>query len=201
LPDVEGALRELEYRLDVLKLDCVVLFSNARGIYLGDACVRPLFAELERHAVVVFVHPTASPDAAARTLGLPDSLIDFTTDTTGPVAQLHYGDTSARTPSVSYIFSHVGGTIPYLATRFSIVDAMRVIPGAEERGTRVRLGSGWQALQVIDYKAPRTSENGLKIRVSAVRFCPWPPFRSETSDSAVRVVKGETESICSAPLG
>jgi 6-methylsalicylate decarboxylase len=95
LPDVEGALRELEYRLDVLKLDCVVLFSNARGIYLGDACVRPLFAELERHAVVVFVHPTASPDAAARTLGLPDSLIDFTTDTTRAVAQLHYGDTFA----------------------------------------------------------------------------------------------------------
>jgi len=135
---VEGALRELEYRLDVLKLDSVVLFSNARGIYLGDACVRPLFAELERHAVVVFVHPTASPDAAARTLGLPDSLIDFTTDTTRAVAQLHYGDTFARTPSVSYIFSHVGGTIPYLATRFSIVDAMRVIPGAEERGDALR---------------------------------------------------------------
>jgi hypothetical protein len=34
---------------------------------------------------------------------------------------------------------------------------------------------GWQALQVIDYKAPRTSDNGLKIRVSVVRFRPWPP--------------------------
>jgi 6-methylsalicylate decarboxylase len=150
LPNVEGALRELEYRLDVLKLDCVVLFSNARGIYLGDACVRPLFAELERHAVVVFVHPTASPDAAARTLGLPDSLIDFTTDTTRAVAQLHYGDTFARTLSVSYIFSHVGGTIPYLATRFSIVDAMRVIPrgrGAWGRASPALLGHSlsWHA--------------------------------------------------------
>jgi len=36
---------------------------------------------------------------------------------------------------VKYIFSHAGGTIPYLATRFSIVDEMNVIPGAEERGT------------------------------------------------------------------
>jgi hypothetical protein len=36
-------------------------------------------------------------------------------------------------------------------------------------------GGGWQALQVVDYQAPRTSDNGLKIRVSAVRFCPWPP--------------------------
>jgi len=36
---------------------------------------------------------------------------------------------------VKYIFSHAGGTIPYLATRFLIVDEMNVIPGAEERGT------------------------------------------------------------------
>src|SRR6202030_4645348 len=41
----------------------------------------------------------------------------------------------ARTPNVKYIFSHAGGTIPYLATRFSIVDEMNVIPGAQERGT------------------------------------------------------------------
>jgi predicted TIM-barrel fold metal-dependent hydrolase len=134
LPDVDGALRALEYGLDVLKLDGVVLFSNARGIYLGDARFRPLFDELERRAAVVFVHPTSSPDAAARTLGLPDSLIDFTADTTRAVAQLHYGNTFARTPNVKYIFSHAGGTIPYLATRFSIVDEMNVIPCAEERG-------------------------------------------------------------------
>jgi len=116
LPDVDGALRALEYGLDVLKLDGVVLFSNARGIYLGDTRFRPLFDELERRGVVVFVHPTSSPDAAARRLGLPDSLIDFTADTTRAVAQLHYGNTFARTPNVKYIFSHGGGTIPYLAT-------------------------------------------------------------------------------------
>lgn len=135
LPDVEGALRELEYGLDVLKLDGVILFSNARGIYLGDARFKTLFAELERRAAVVFVHPTASPDPAARTLGLPDSLIDFTADTTRAVAQLHYGNTFVRTPNVKYIFSHAGGTAPYLAPRFSIFDAMNVIPGAEARGT------------------------------------------------------------------
>jgi predicted TIM-barrel fold metal-dependent hydrolase len=135
LPDVDGALRELEYGLDVLKLDGVVLFSNARGIYLGDKRFRPLFDALERRKAVVFVHPTASPDPSAHSLGLPDSLIDFTADTTRAVAQLHYGNTFARTPNVKYIFSHAGGTIPYLATRFGVVDEMNVIPGAEERGT------------------------------------------------------------------
>lgn len=135
LPDVEGSLRELEYSLDVLKLDGVVLFSNSRGVYLGDKRFKPLFDELERRKAVVFVHPNASPDPSAHSLGLPDSLIDFTADTTRAVAQLHYGNTFARTPNVKYIFSHAGGTVPYLATRFAIVDEMNVIPGAEERGS------------------------------------------------------------------
>jgi 6-methylsalicylate decarboxylase len=135
LPDVEGALRELEYALDVLRLDGVVLFSNARGIYLGDKRFAPLFAELERRKAVVFVHPTLSPDPSAHGLGLPDTLIDFTADTTRVVAQLHYGNTFARTPNVKYIFCHAGGTAPYLSTRFGIVDEMKVIPGDEERGT------------------------------------------------------------------
>jgi predicted TIM-barrel fold metal-dependent hydrolase len=135
LPDVEGSLRELAYALDELELDGVVLFSNARGIYLGDPRFAPLFEELQRRAAVVFVHPTASPDPTFHQLGLPDSLLDFPVDTSRAIAHLHYSNTFARTPDVKYIFSHAGGTIPYVATRFGIVDEMKVIGGDEERGT------------------------------------------------------------------
>jgi aminocarboxymuconate-semialdehyde decarboxylase len=135
LPDVDGALEELAYALDVLKLDGVVLFSNSNGVYLGDKSFEPVFAELERRKAVVFVHPTASPDASKANLGLPDTLIDFTADTTRAVAQMHYSNRFARTPNVKYIFSHAGGTVPYVAGRWAVVDAMNVIPGAEERGT------------------------------------------------------------------
>jgi predicted TIM-barrel fold metal-dependent hydrolase len=135
LPDLDGSFSELSYALDVLKLDGVVLFSNARGIYLGDSRFDELFNELERRRTVVFVHPNASPDPTAHALGLPDSLIDFTADTTRAVAKLHYSGTFARTPNVKYIFSHAGGTIPYLATRFGIVDEMAIIPGQAGRGS------------------------------------------------------------------
>jgi len=133
LPDLDGSLDELRYALEVLQLDGVVLFSNALGVYLGDHHLAPLFDELQRRKVVVFVHPNASPDPSAHALGLPDSLIDFTADTTRAIAQMHYSNTFARTPDVTYIFSHAGGTIPYLAGRFAIVDQMGVIPGAENR--------------------------------------------------------------------
>jgi 6-methylsalicylate decarboxylase len=135
LPDIDGALTELAYALDDLQLDGVLLFSNARGIYLGDAQFAPLFEELQRRRAVVFVHPNPSPDPTAHALGLPDSLIDYPADTTRAVARLHYSNTFARTPDVKYVFSHAGGTVPYLAGRFSIVGAMRVIPGAEHRAT------------------------------------------------------------------
>jgi aminocarboxymuconate-semialdehyde decarboxylase len=135
LPDVDGALAELAYALDELRLDGVVLFSNARGVYLGDPQLTPLFDELQRRAAVVFVHPNPSPDSSGHAPGLPDSLIDYPADTTRAVARLHYSNTFARTPDVKYILSHAGGTVPYLAGRFAIIDQMDVVPGAQERGT------------------------------------------------------------------
>ena len=136
VPDVDNSLDELTYALDVLKLDGVVLFSNALGVYLGESRLAPLFAELQRRKALVFVHPRAPhKDPAAHSLGLPDSLIDFTADTTRAIAHLHYSNTFARTPDVKYIFSHAGGTVPYLAGRFAIVDEMDVIPEAENRAS------------------------------------------------------------------
>ena len=134
LPDVDGSLNQIAYAFDVLELDGVSIFTNAGGSYLGDSRFDPIFAELQRRAAVVFVRPTASPDPIAHTLGLPDSLLDYPVDTSRAIAKLHYSNTFARTPDVKYVFVHAGGTIPFLASRFAIVDDMDVIPGARERG-------------------------------------------------------------------
>jgi 6-methylsalicylate decarboxylase len=135
LPDIDASLTELSFAFDVLKLDGVVLFTNANGVYLGDAVLEPVFEELERRQAVVFVHPNPSPDTAAHSLGLPDNLLDFPTDTNRAVAQMHYMNRFARTPHVKYIFSHAGGSIPYLAARFAIIDEIGFIAGGERRGT------------------------------------------------------------------
>ena len=66
-------------------------------------------------------------------MGLPDNLLDFPTDTNRAVAQLHYTNKFARTPNVKYIFSHAGGSIPYLAARFAIIDEMGFIAGRAAR--------------------------------------------------------------------
>ena len=135
LPDIDASLEELSYALDVLGLDGVVAFTNSNGVYLGDTVLEPVFEELERRKAVVFVHPNPSPDVVAHSLGLPDNLLDFPTDTNRAVAQMHYTNRFARTAHVKYIFSHAGGSIPYLAARFAIIDEMDFIAGAEERGS------------------------------------------------------------------
>jgi 6-methylsalicylate decarboxylase len=135
LPDVDAALEELSYAVDVLGLHGFVLFTNSNGVYIGDTGLEPVFEELERRKAVVFVHPNPSPDAVAHSFGLPDNLLDFPTDTNRAVAQMHYTNRFARTPNVKYIFSHAGGSIPYLAARFAIIDEMGFIPGGEQRGT------------------------------------------------------------------
>lgn len=139
LPDIDASLEELSYALDVLRLDGFVLFTNSNGVYLGDPTLEPVFEELERRKGVVYVHPNPSPDPVAHSLGLPDNLIDFTTDTNRAVAQMHYKGRFARTPNVKYIFSHAGGSIPYLAARFAIIDEMGFIPGGEQRGTAAEM--------------------------------------------------------------
>ncbi len=135
MSDINDAFDEMIYALDVLKLDGVVLFTNSRGVYLGDKIMKPLFDELGRREVVVYVHPNASPDPVAHSLGLTDNLIDFPVDTTRAIAQLHYRGTFSATPNIQYIFSHAGGTVPYLAGRFAIVDEMNIMGDSSKRGT------------------------------------------------------------------
>ena len=58
LPDVDGALEEITYALDILHLDGVGLFSSVNDRYLGDRLFDPIFDELNRRKAVVFIHPT-----------------------------------------------------------------------------------------------------------------------------------------------
>src|SRR5574340_520520 len=71
LPDIDAALKELEYALDTLKLDGVVLLSSVDGKYPGDPLFDELFTELNRRKSVIFLHPTDPTINSALKLDLP----------------------------------------------------------------------------------------------------------------------------------
>jgi predicted TIM-barrel fold metal-dependent hydrolase len=118
LPDVEGSLREIEYALDVLKHDGVGVMTSYRDRWLGDAAHIPVLDELNRRKAILYVHPTA-PCACTNCLPyLRDSVIEYGTDTTRAIASLVFTGLSTRYPDIRTIFSHAGGTMPFLIERF-----------------------------------------------------------------------------------
>ena len=117
LPDLEGALGELEYAFDVLGADGVVLLSNYAGHYLGDPAFGPLWSELDRRAAVVFIHP-AKPQIPIIE-DIPGPIVDYPFDTTRTAVQLVLNGVVARSPRVKIILSHAGGFLPYAAHRFA----------------------------------------------------------------------------------
>jgi 6-methylsalicylate decarboxylase len=88
LPDVPGALDELGYTLDELDCDGITIETNSAGRYLGDDRYEPLYRELNRRRVVVFVHPTSPPCAEATALGRPRPMLEFIFDTTPAVTAI-----------------------------------------------------------------------------------------------------------------
>src|SRR4030095_2555777 len=89
--------------------------------YLGDPSYEVLFQELERRSAVVFIHPTTVPPGGDATgLRIPYSLAEFVFDTTRAVTNLLYSGTLERYPSIRYIVSHAGGTVPYLGWRLAL---------------------------------------------------------------------------------
>jgi predicted TIM-barrel fold metal-dependent hydrolase len=119
LPDVDESLEEMEYALDTLHLDGVILFSSVGERYLGDPAFDAVFDELNRRKAVVFIHPTVPPSSRGLQLMGPAALIEFPFDTTRAVFNLIYSGTLERCPDIRFILSHAGGTVPFLAWRMT----------------------------------------------------------------------------------
>jgi predicted TIM-barrel fold metal-dependent hydrolase len=118
LPDVDGALAELDRAFDTLGADGVVLLANQRGVYLGDPRFDPIFDELQRRAAIAFVHPSMLPGIEPID-GIPAFVADFLLDTTRAAVNLARTGTLDRCPDVRIILSHAGGFVPYAAYRIA----------------------------------------------------------------------------------
>lgn len=120
LPDIDSALVETTYALDVLKLDGVGLLASYGTSFLGDAEFDPLLALLNECGAKVFIHPNYHPSSRSLGMNIPGFLVEFPTDTTRAVANLIFSGARDRFPDIRFILAHNGGAVPYLSWRVSL---------------------------------------------------------------------------------
>jgi predicted TIM-barrel fold metal-dependent hydrolase len=130
LPDVEGTLKEIAYAYDTLKADGVGLMTSYGEAWLGNPAYRPVMEELNRRKAIVHVHPTAANccknlDYAP---GVNPGSMEYGTDTTRAIMGVAFSGDAARFPDIRFIWSHAGGTAPFLAGRIEGASA-----GAKDR--------------------------------------------------------------------
>ncbi len=139
LPDVAGALAEIDYALDVLKLDGIGLLASYGEQFLGDDKFDPLLERLDACEAVVFVHPNLHPASRALTLNVPAWVAEYPFDTTRAVVNLVLTGKRRRYPKISIHSGSCGRRDPisHLAHRSGTADR-QALCHAGERGYSLR---------------------------------------------------------------
>ena len=119
MPHIDDTLREIEYAFDTLNVDGVAMYTNYGDKWLGDPTFNPIFEELNRRHAIVFTHPISANCCKALLPNIADTTIEWQTDTTRAIANILFSGTATRYPNVRFIFSHGGGTMPFLIERFN----------------------------------------------------------------------------------
>jgi predicted TIM-barrel fold metal-dependent hydrolase len=151
MQDADGALRELEYALDVLKADGIGLLTSYGDKWLGHAQFSPVMDELNRRKAVLYTHPTAASCCRSLQPDVPPTVIEFGTDTSRAITQIVFSGTAARCPDLQFVFSHAGGTLPFLTERLlkmPLLDpalALRVPNGVLHELQRFYYDTAWSA--------------------------------------------------------
>ncbi|KAF9005751.1 amidohydrolase 2 [Hymenopellis radicata] len=133
LPDIDGALLEIDYALDQLDADGFVLMSNFHGMYLGDARLAPVYAKLQARKATVFVHPTTpcnsqacnhsdlTPQRKRDSIPLSETYIigimEYFFDSARTFVDILLSGTAAAHPDVTFIVPHCGNALPSVLDR------------------------------------------------------------------------------------
>ena len=119
MPDVDAALKEVDYAYAALKADGIQLITSYGDRWPGDPDFDPLLAELNRRKAVVFIHPTAPGCCAHLVPGVPAPTVEFMFDVTRCITSMLFRGAFTRFPDIRFIFTHDGAALPMLAQRIT----------------------------------------------------------------------------------
>ena len=131
--DTDRALSVLDHALDELEMSGVMILTNIDGMPLDDERFEPFWEVADERALLTYVHPTV-PDAGhlddyALAIG-----VGFLADTNLALARLSFAGVFERYPRIRWVFSHLGGTLPFMFPRLD--NYYRQFPECRERAPK-----------------------------------------------------------------
>jgi len=100
-----------------LKADGVHFMTSYGDPWIGNPAHEPVMAELHRRKAVVHVHPTAANCCKNLIPGMAAGTMEYGTDTTRAIMSVMWSGFAAKYPDIRWIWSHAGGSAPFLAGR------------------------------------------------------------------------------------
>jgi predicted TIM-barrel fold metal-dependent hydrolase len=182
---IDASLKEAEYAFDTLGVDGIGMMTNLGERWLGDPHYAPLFEELNRRKAVVFVHPAAPFCCTNLVPDIPDTMIEFATDTSRAIGRMIFSGAAARFPDIRFIFSHGGGTMPFIAERYIRMPSLS--PSLKERvpnGVEHELRKFYYELAQASYRSALAALTPL-VPFSQLLFGTDHPFRKASEHMAL----------------
>jgi 6-methylsalicylate decarboxylase len=118
--DIDAAIGEARYCLETLRFHGISLFASYDEKFLGDSWFDPLLDYLNSRTTVVHIHPGLHPSSRSLQLPWPAFMIEYVFDTTRAAVNLLFSGALERFAKISFILSHAGGTLPFIAWRLSV---------------------------------------------------------------------------------
>jgi 6-methylsalicylate decarboxylase len=177
MPDVDGTLKEIAYALDVLKADGIGLMTSYGDKWVGDPAFDPVFEELNRRKALVYTHPVRPQCCSGLLPEITESAIEYGTDTTRTIASLVFSGAATRWRDIRWIFSHAGGTMPFLIGRFIGLARSPEFAARLPQGVLPVLRSFYYDTAQVAHPGAMSSLMQL-VQISQVLFGTDFPFRS-----------------------
>jgi predicted TIM-barrel fold metal-dependent hydrolase len=122
--DPDAALGEIA-RSDELEADGFAVTCRYNDVYLSDARLEPVWAELDRRQAVVFAHPDAYQPGS---MGRPCAVVEVAFETARTFTDMLYSGLFRRYPSIRFIVAHCGGALPALSGRLQLLGLENWVP-------------------------------------------------------------------------
>lgn len=117
LNDPGASVDELQRGVRDLGFAGAMVFSNVNGTGLDHAAYMKLWEKADELGAVIYIHPAHPLGVEAMEEYWLMPLVGFLMDTTLAAGKLVFSGIVERFPRITWVLTHMGGAVPYLAER------------------------------------------------------------------------------------